>query len=351
MQAVTFLAPYRVACAEVAEPSIELPTDAVVQMELAAICGSDLHVYRGVEVGLDAGTTLGHEFLGRVIAVGAAVQRVRVGDRVVAPFSVHCGACFFCQRGLTSRCEQSQLFGWVAQGRGLQGAQAERVRVPLADSSLAPLPAGVPDPVALLAGDVLGTGFLAAEHAGVQRGDTVAVLGLGPVGLCAVLGARDLGAGAIFAIDSVPERLELAARYGAVPIDRSAQDAVAAVRARTGGRGADVVIEAVGHPDASVLAWQVVRCGGVISAPGVHNEPQFALTPGQLYDKNLCYRAGRAPVGAAMPRLLARLQRGDLDLAPLFSHRLPLAAAADGYALFDQKKARCTKVLLEPRRS
>ncbi|MBM3961999.1 MAG: hypothetical protein FJ306_08895, partial [Planctomycetes bacterium] len=129
MQAVTFLAPFRVACAEVAEPRLELPTDAVVQMELAAICGSDLHVYRGVEVGLDAGTTLGHEFLGRVIAVGSAVQKVRVGDRVVAPFSVHCGVCWFCRKGLTSRCEQSQLFGWVAQGRGLQGAQAERVRV------------------------------------------------------------------------------------------------------------------------------------------------------------------------------------------------------------------------------
>jgi threonine dehydrogenase-like Zn-dependent dehydrogenase len=346
MQAVTFRAPFQLACAEVDEPRVEQPTDAVVAVELAAVCGSDLHVYRGVEVGLDAGTTLGHEFLGRVAAVGSAVQNVRVGDRVVAPFSVHCGACWFCHQGLTSRCAQSQLFGWVERGRGLQGAQAEAVRVPFADRSLVRVPDGTALGPALLVGDVLATGFWAAEHAGIQRGDVVAVLGLGPVGLCAVLGARECGAGAVFAVDSVPERLALAARYGGTPIDRGAQDPLAAVRAATDGRGADVVIEAVGHPDASALAWQLVRCGGAISAPGVHNEKAFALTPGQLYDKNLTYRAGRAPVATLMPRLLARVHRGDFDLEPLFSHRLPLAAAADGYALFDQKQARCTKVLL-----
>ena len=348
MRAVTFRSPFEVACVEVADPVLEQPTDAIVRVELAAICGSDLHVYRGVETGLDAGTVLGHEFLGTVIAVGSGVQRHRPDDRVVSPFSTNCGACWFCERGLTSRCQHSQLFGWVQDGRGLHGGQAEYVRVPHADASLVAVPADVGPEPALLAGDVLATGFHAAAQGDVHTGDVVVVLGLGPVGLCALLGSRERGAGAVFGVDSVPERLTLAARYGGIPLDRTAQDVEAAVRAATGGRGADVVIEAVGHADATQLAWRLVRCGGTLSVPGVHNEPAFALRPGQLYDKNLTYRTGRAPVRAAMPELLTRLRRDDLDLRALISHRLPLAAAADGYALFDRKLDRCTKVLLVP---
>ncbi|MCB9884895.1 MAG: alcohol dehydrogenase catalytic domain-containing protein [Planctomycetes bacterium] len=348
MHAVTFRSPFEVACVEVTDPVLEAPTDAIVRVELAAICGSDLHVYRGVEAGLDPGTVLGHEFLGTITAVGAAVQRHRRGDRVVSPFSSCCGACWFCQRGLTSRCQDSQLFGWVQDGRGLQGGQAELVRVPHADASLVAVPADVGLEPALLAGDVLATGFHAAAQGEVGAGDVVVVIGLGPIGLCALLGSKERGAGAVFGVDSVPERLELAARFGGVPLDHSAQDVDAAVRAATGGRGADVVIEAVGHADATALAWRLARNGGTLSVPGVHNEPAFALRPGQLYDKNLTYRTGRAPVRALMPELLARLRRGDLDLAALISHRLPLADAAHGYSLFERKLDRCTKVLLVP---
>jgi threonine dehydrogenase-like Zn-dependent dehydrogenase len=291
---------------------------------------------------------MGHEFLGTVVEAGPEVRAFRPGARVVSPFSTSCGACFACRRGLTSRCERGQLFGWVAGGRGLHGGQAELVRVPLADSSLVALPIGVPDEQALLAGDVLSTGFHGAESGGVTRGDTVCVLGCGPVGLCAVVGARELGARTVLAVDGVPERLALAERFGALPLQLGPGDVLARVRAATDGRGADVVIEAVGSPQASALAYELVRTGGTISAPGVHTEPHFAFSPGQVYDKNLTYRAGRAPARAYMEKMLALLATGRVDLAPLFSHRLELAEAVRGYELFEQKIESCTKVLLVP---
>jgi threonine dehydrogenase-like Zn-dependent dehydrogenase len=348
MKAVAFHAPFALACEDVPEPRLLAPTDALVRVDLAAICGSDLHVYRGVEAGLDRGTVMGHEFLGTVLEAGAEVERWKPGARVVSPFSTSCGRCYFCARGLTSRCEASQLFGWVQEGRGLHGGQAERVRVPLADSTLVALPGEVPEEEALLAGDVLSTGFHGAENGGVQRGDLVCVLGCGPVGLCAVLGARELGARAVLAVDSVEERLELAAGLGGTPVHLGAEDVPARVAALTEGRGADVVLEVVGSPAASRLAYELVRKGGTISAPGVHNEPHFAFSPGQVYDKNLTYRAGRAPARAYMERMLALLRARRFDLGALFSHRMPLAEAPRGYELFDQKRERCTKVLLRP---
>jgi threonine dehydrogenase-like Zn-dependent dehydrogenase len=348
MKAITFHAPQLVRCESVPDPCICEPSDVLLRVDLAAICGSDLHVYRGVETGLDRGTVMGHEFLGTVVEAGAEVRRWRPGARVVSPFSASCGECFFCRRDLTSRCVRSQLFGWVQEGRGLHGAQAEYVRVPLADATLVALPPGVPEEQALLAGDVLSTGFHCARSGGVQPGDVVCVLGCGPVGLCAALGARDLGAGTVLAVDSVPERLELAERFGARGLRLGTDDVPALVRAATDGRGADVVLEAVGNPQASRLAYELVRAGGTISAPGVHNEAAFAFTPGQVYDKNLTYRAGRAPARAFMERLLARLSERAFDLAPLFSHRLALDQAPRGYELFDRKLERCTKVLLVP---
>ncbi|HEX6883345.1 MAG TPA: alcohol dehydrogenase catalytic domain-containing protein [Planctomycetota bacterium] len=347
MKAIAFHAPFELACEAVPEPVLATPTDVILRVDLAAICGSDLHVYRGVERGLDRGTHMGHEFLGTVAEAGAAVTRFRPGARAVSPFSTSCGACFACRRGLTSRCEQSQLFGWVQEGRGLHGGQAEYVRVPLADATLVALPEGVPDEQALLAGDVLSTGFHAADAGDVQPGDVVAVLGCGPVGLCALLGARERGARAVLAIDGVAERLELAERFGGTPVPLG-PETVTRVRAASEGRGADVVLEAVGHPSASRLAYELVRVGGTIAAPGVHNEPHLAFSPGEIYDKNLTYRAGRAPARAYMERILARLATRALDLAPLFSHRLALAEAPRGYQIFDQKREGCTKVLLTP---
>lgn len=347
MKALAFRSPFDLACESVPEPRLEAPGDVLLRVDLAAICGSDLHVYRGVEKGLDRGTVMGHEFLGTVVECGSEVTRWEPGARVVSPFSTSCGACYFCRRGLTSRCERSQLFGWVEGGRGLHGGQAELVRVPLADSTLVALPDGVPDEQALLAGDVLSTGFHGAESGGVGEGDVVVVLGCGPVGLCAILGARTLGARLVLAVDSVPERLALAERFGARPV-RLDEDVAARVREVSEGRGADVVLEVVGSPGASELAYRLVRIGGTIAAPGVHNEPHFAFSPGQVYDKNLTYRAGRAPARAHMERVLARLVGGELDLAALFSHRMTLDEGARGYALFDQKLEHCTKVLLVP---
>lgn len=348
MKAIAFHSPFALACDSVPEPRLEEPDEVILRVDLAAICGSDLHVYRGVEAGLDVGTVMGHEFLGTVVEVGSEVRRWKAGARVVSPFSTSCGSCFPCRRGLTSRCERSQLFGWVAEGRGLHGGQAEFVRVPLADSTLVALPSGVPDEHALLAGDVLSTGFHAAESGGVQREDVVCVLGCGPVGLCAILGARELGARVVLAVDSVPERLALAERFGASPVRLDGEGVRARVLAASEGRGADVVLEVVGSPEASRLAWELVRIGGTIAAPGVHNEAHFAFSPGQVYDKNLTYRSGRAPARAYMERVLQRLSARTLDLTGLFSHRLALSEAARGYEIFDQKLERCTKVLLLP---
>jgi threonine dehydrogenase-like Zn-dependent dehydrogenase len=345
MRAVTFVAPFDVRTVSCPDPVLQAATDVIVRVEAAAICGSDLHVYRGVERGLDTGTVLGHEFTGTVVSAGDAVRTMRPGTRVAAPFTINCGVCWACQRGLTARCVESRVFGWVQQGAGLHGGQAELVRVPHADATLVAIGHDIPAERALLAGDVFSTGLHAVEQGGVTPGDAVAILGLGPVGLCAVLGAVAAQAGVIYAIDRVPDRLEQAQRYGATPVELDG-DVDGTVRRGTDGRGVDVVIEAVGYPDATELAWRIVRPGGTISAPGVHNEPAFALTAGQLYDKNLTYRAGRAPARFWLERSLALLARQSHPLETLFSHHLSLTEAPRGYEMFNQRQTGCTKVLL-----
>jgi threonine dehydrogenase-like Zn-dependent dehydrogenase len=291
---------------------------------------------------------MGHEFAGTVVAAGAGVRRFRSGDLVASPFTTSCGACFYCRSGLTSRCLSGQLFGWVEKGRGLHGAQAELVRVPLADSTLVPVPEGTPAELALLAGDVLATGWFGAESAGVAPGVVAAVVGCGPVGLMAVIAARELGAERIFALDAVPERLALASRYGAEPVDLGAGDATARIRDATEGRGPDAVVEAVGSADATRLAFDLVRPGGTLAAVGVHTESRLAFRPGEAYDKNLTYRAGRAPARRFIERLLPLVQSGRYDLGALISHRLPLADGPRGYDLFDRRLEGCTKVMLLP---
>ncbi|HEX5760544.1 MAG TPA: alcohol dehydrogenase catalytic domain-containing protein, partial [Thermoanaerobaculia bacterium] len=260
----------------------------MVRVRAAGVCGSDLHVYRGAETGLDAGTVMGHELAGEVVATGRAVAGFRLGDLVVSPFTTSCGACFYCAIGLTARCVRGQLLGWVEDGRGLHGAQAELVRVPLADSTLVRVPEGAALEEALLAGDVLATGWFAAESAGAA-GRTLAVVGCGPVGLMAVLAAREQGAARVFALDGVPERLALAARYGGEPIDVSGGGAAERVREATDGRGADAAVEAVGSPAATRLAFDLVRPGATIAAVGVHTERHLAIAAGEAYDKNLTY--------------------------------------------------------------
>jgi threonine dehydrogenase-like Zn-dependent dehydrogenase len=338
--------------ATVPDPEIRDAGDVIVQIRAAAVCGSDLHVYRGLETGLDAGTVMGHEFVGEIVDAGADVARFRKGDLVVSPFTTSCGACFYCRAGLTARCVSGQLFGWVEKGRGLHGAQAELVRVPLADSTLVRVPEGTPAEQALFAGDVLATGWFGAESAGAAPGVVTAVVGCGPVGLMAVVAARELGAERVFALDTVPERLALAERYGAEPLNVLLQDgkedALARIRDATEGRGADAVVEAVGSPQATRLAFDLVRPGGTIGAVGVHAESHLAFAPGEVYDKNLTYRAGRAPVRRYIERLLLLVQSGRYDLGALISHRLSLSEGPRGYDLFDRRLEGCTKVVLLP---
>jgi len=349
MQALIFDAVRELRYTTVPDPEIIDSTDVIVRVRVAAVCGSDLHVYRGLETGLDAGTVMGHEFVGEIVAAGAGVERFRTGDHIVSPFTTSCGTCFYCRSGLTARCLSGQLFGWVEEGRGLHGVQAELVRVPLADSTLVRMPEETPAEQALFAGDVLATGWFGAESAGVAPGATVAVVGCGPVGLMAVIAAREMGAERIFALDEIPERLALAAKYGADPVDvRNAVAAGERIREATQGRGADSVIEAVGSPRATRLAFDLARPGGTLASVGVHAEPHLAFAPGEAYDKNMTYRTGRAPVRRYIERLLPLVQSGKYDLGALISHRLPLAEGARGYELFDKRLEGCTKVILLP---
>jgi threonine dehydrogenase-like Zn-dependent dehydrogenase len=347
MKALTFQGVETIRHETVPDPRIEGPGDVVVRVECAGICGSDLHVYHGRETGLDLGTVMGHEFVGEVVEAGPDVRGFPVGGRVVSPFTTSCGSCFYCRRGLTARCAQGELFGWVERGAGLHGCQAEYVRVPLADSTLVPVPEGAPVEETLFAGDVLSTGYFCADLAAIEAGDVVGVLGCGPVGLMAVVGAWELGAGRVLAVDSVAERLALAERYGAEPIDLTG-DPVSTVRDATEGRGADAALEVVGSPEATRLAADLVRPGGTIAAVGVHTESQFAFSPVEAYDKNLTYRAGRCPARHYMERVLPIVNAGKYDLAAVISHRLPLGEGRRGYDIFARKLDGCTKVVLTP---
>jgi len=348
MRALTYHGVHDLRVEQVPDPSLLAPTDAIVAVRLAAICGSDLHVWHGREAGLDQGTVMGHEFLGEVVEVGSAVSRFLPGDRVVSPFTTSCGACFYCSHGLPARCTRGQLFGWVERGNGLHGGQAELVRVPLADSTLLRIPDGLAAEPALLLGDVLATGYHCAVMGGVAPGSSCAVIGCGPVGLMAVLAAGERGAGQVFALDAVPERLALAARLGALPIDLREGDAIESIRSATSGRGVDAALEAVGSPDASRIAFELVRPGGTIAAVGVHHEAAFPFSPGAAYDKNLTYRIGRCPARHYMEHLLPIARKRERDLAALFTHRMPLDQAPKGYRIFDAKAEGCIKVALHP---
>lgn len=345
VRGVVFHAPYDVRVEEVCDPAIEQPGDVVVEVEVAGICGSDLHPYRGHEKGIESGTVMGHEFVGTVTALGDGVPGLTLGDRVVAPFTTSCGRCPACSAGLTSRCEVGQLFGWIEAGAGLHGGQAEFVRVPLAATTLARVPEGTPSEAALFAGDILATGLFAADMAGVEAGTTAAVVGCGPVGLMSILACRHRNAAAIYAVDPVEERRALARELGAVamPVDESEQ-----ILDATGGRGADAVLEMVGSPEATRLAVDLVRAGGAIGAAGVHTEATFAFSPGEAYDKNLTYRAGRCPVRAYLDEALELAAAAADELSGTVTDRVGLDGAPEAYRRFDQRRGGCVKVVLLP---
>lgn len=348
VKAVTFGGYRTVSYESVDDPTIETPGDVIVKVRLTAVCGSDLHPYHEREEGLDYGTVMGHEFVGEVVEKGAAVQGLDVGTNVYSPFTTNCGICADCQAGLTSRCRRGQLFGWVGGGEGLHGGQAEYVRVPLAMSTLLPIPEGVNDEQALLLGDVFSTGYFCAEMAGVSAGGVYAVVGCGPVGIEAILAARDLGAEIIYAVDSVPARLAMAQDAGAVPVDFTAEDPVQVLHEATGGRGADGVMEAVGSFGAERSAIELVRPGGTIAVVGVHTDEVFAFSPTEAYDKNLTYRVGRCPARSYMEKLAPLVRDRDPGIGRVISHRVPLAEAEDAYRLFDEKREDCTKVVMKP---
>jgi threonine dehydrogenase-like Zn-dependent dehydrogenase len=330
----------------VPEPRIEAPGDAIVRVERAGLCGSDLHVYHGREVGIDPGTVMGHEVVGHVVETGPDARGLAPDTRVVAPFSTACGRCFYCARGLSARCVSGALFGWVQDGAGLQGGQADFVRVPLAATSLVAVGDDVPAEVALLLADVVPTGWHVARMGDVRSDSVVVVLGCGPVGLAAVVAAVEQGARRVFAVDAVAERLALARRFGAEPLELGG-DPRAAVLDATEGRGADSTLEVVGSEAASRLAFDLVRPGGVVSIAGVHHESRFAFSPVEAYDKNVTVRIGRCPARSLMEEL-RDLVRRRADLGAIVTHRLPLAAGADAYRMFDLKQDGCIKVAFTP---
>jgi threonine dehydrogenase-like Zn-dependent dehydrogenase len=348
MKALTFHGRENIQLDTIADPVIEQSTDVIVEVKACAICGSDLHPYFEREKGLDHGCAMGHEFVGEIVEIGSQVKRLQKGDRVMSPFTVSCGECYFCKKGLTSRCEKSQLFGWREKGRGLHGGQAELVRVPLAEGSLMKMPDGMPDELGILLGDILSTGYFGVHKGGLAPGETQVVVGCGPVGMMAVWSALQLGAERVFVIDAIPERLQMAESWGAIPLNYKLTDAVAAIQEATEGRGADLAVEAVGSGAATKTAFEVLRAGGHLSAVGVCTDTHLAFGPVAAYDKNITYSIGRCPARYFMPQLIDAAMK-DMDrLISIFSHQFPLAAGSRAYRIFADKKDNCTKVLLRP---
>ncbi len=348
MKALTFNGIEDIRFEQIPDPSIVASTDVIVRVELCAICGSDLHVFHGREQGIDAHTAMGHEFTGEVVEVGSSVRTLRKGDRVMSPFTTSCGKCFYCLRGLTCRCVESQLFGWIEKGFGLQGGQSEWVRVPNADGTLVKVPDGINPDEALMLGDILSTGFFCAKQAMIQPKETHAVVGCGPVGLMAILGAIHYGSERLYAIDTVPERLAMAASFGAIPIDATKESAKDTLLDATQGRGADAVMEAVGSGSAGQLAYDLIRPGGIISVVGVCNDDHLAFSPVQAYNKNLTYKVGRCPARAMIDELVPVVQQKKFDVSKIVTHRMKLSEGVRGYDIFANKKDHCLKVLLTP---
>ena len=348
MKALTFHGKQTIKYETVPDPQIEHPKDVILKVLLTAICGSDLHVYHERETGLDYGTVMGHEFVGEIVEIGNEVKSFQTGDVVYCPFTTNCGECFYCRIGLTARCTKGQLFGWVENGFGLHGGQAEYVRVPLADSTLLRLPENVTLEEGLFLGDIFSTGYFCADMADIKPNGTYTIVGCGPVGLLAILGAKELGAEKMYGIDSVPERLELAEKFGAIPINYQQKNPVELIREATDGRGADAALEVVGSQGAGRLAFDLVRPGGIISTVGVHTEKYVAFSPVEAYNKNITYKIGRCPARYYMEKLLPIVQARKYDLTAIISHRMPLAEGVRGYEIFDKKLDNCIKVILEP---
>ena len=344
MQAVVFEGPGKVGVREVPDPRIEQPTDALVRVTTSTICGTDIRMLGG-SIPVSTGTALGHEFVGVVEEVGEAVRGVRPGQRVVSPFSTSCGHCYWCERGLFTNCPERQFFG-VGQ---LGGGQAERVRVPLADSTLELLPESVTETQAAFLSDVLPGALASVEAATIQPGDTVAVVGCGPTGLCAVLCAPLFEPSLVVAIDHHADRLAKAKELGALPLDFQRQKYLARIREATEGRGADVVIEAVGKVQALDLALELLRPWGTLVTMGLHMDLDFPFPLRDFSFRQLTWRASPLPpVKNHIRRAIELIEGGRLDPSPIATHVLPLAEAPRAYQLMAEREDGALKVLLKP---
>ncbi|MBX3064756.1 MAG: glutathione-dependent formaldehyde dehydrogenase [Anaerolineae bacterium] len=391
MRALCWNAPNVVKVETVPDPILINPNDIIVRITSTAICGSDLHLFNGFIPGMRPGDILGHEFMGEVVDVGPAISNLQRGDRVVVPFAIGCGRCFYCEHDLWSLCDNSNtaagdvaleaaygaagagLFGYSHLYGGYSGGQAEYVRVPFADVGPVKVPDGLPDEQVLFLTDIFPTGYMAAENCNIKPGDVVAVWGCGPVGLFAIASAYLLGAEKVIAIDRIEERLQKAANEcRAIPINYLETDVVEELRTLTGGRGPDAVIDAVGmeahatglpgltdrvkqtirmetdRPHVLREAIQACRKGGTVSIPGVYGGVIDTVNMGAAFAKGLTFKMGQTHVQRYMKPLMERIQRGEIDPSFVITHTMSLEDAAEGYAMFRAKQDGCVKVVLKP---
>lgn len=376
-------------CESVPDPKIEDQRDAIIKVSACAICGSDLHIYGGLIPQMEAGDIVGHETMGEVVEVGSGVPNLKVGDRVVVPFTIACGRCFFCLRGFHSACERTNpdaekarklwghapagLFGYSHLLGGYPGGQAEYLRVPCADTGPIKVPNGLSDEQVLFLSDIFPTGYMAAENCDLKGGETVAVWGCGPVGQFAIRSAFLLGAARVIAIDRVQERLAMAQAAGAETIDFMAMDVYDAIQEKTQGRGADACIDAVGteaHSTASLdsmldrvkqatylgtdrphVLRQAIHCCrnfGTVSIVGVYGGFLDKIPMGSAMNRGLTFRMAQTPVQRYLPDLLARIENGDIDPSFVITHQAPLADGPELYKTFRDKQDGCIKVVLKP---
>ena len=389
MNALCWFGTDDVRIARVAEPKILNPRDAIIKVNLTAICGSDLHLLDGFIPTMRRGDILGHEFMGEVVDVGRDNHRLKIGERVVVPFTIACGRCFFCDRQLWSACDNSNpnawmaeklygasasgLFGYSHMMGGYAGGQAEYVRVPFADVGPLKVPPQLSDEQVLFLSDIFPTGYMAAENCNIQPGDTVAVWGCGPVGQFAIKSAWMLGAGRVVAIDRQPERLRMAGDQGkAETINYERQDVFEALKTMTGGHGPDACIDAVGleahgtsfdyyYDKAKTAAFlatdrvsalrQAITCcrkGGTVSIPGVYGGFLDKVPLGAAFHKGLTMRMGQTHMMRYMAPLLDRVARGEIDPSFVITHRLRLEDAPGAYRMFRDKRDECIKVVMKP---
>ena len=389
MKALTWHGKSDIRCEEVPDPKIEHPRDAIIKVTACAICGSDLHIFNGVIPEMKSGDVIGHETMGEVVELGSEIKHLKVGDRVVVPFTIACGECFFCQRGFYSGCERTNpdkekaaklwgnspagLFGYSHLLGGYRGGQAEYLRVPHADVGPLKVPQGLSDEQVLFLSDIFPTGYMGAEFCNIQQGDTIAVWGCGPVGQFAIRSAFLLGAQRVIAIDTVPERLALAQKAGAETLNFRDEDIYDRIMTLSGGRGADACIDAVGtEPDTAAsfdsvvdrikvatfmgtdrphvlrLAIHCCRNFGTVSIVGVYGGFVDKIPMGSAINRGLTFRMAQTPVQRYLPKLLRRIENGDIDPSVVITHRATLEKGPALYKTFRDKKDGCIKVVLRP---